>query len=161
VVHAIKIWWHYLIGHRCEIYSDHKSLKYIFTQTDLNMRQRRWLELIEDYDVGINYHLGKAKVVADALSHKKYYNTTLAIGMRLELHQEIGYLNLAVVNEAAMVEEMEHMLEAEITKALLEDENSKEIRQLIKENKTSDFTKDDHGTLWLGKQICVHKLKSI
>jgi hypothetical protein len=55
VVHAL-IWRHYLIGHRCEIYSDHKSLKYIFTQNDLNLRQRRWLELIKDYDLGINYH---------------------------------------------------------------------------------------------------------
>jgi hypothetical protein len=68
VVHALKIWRHHLIGHRCEIYSDHKSLKYIFTQTDLNLRQRRWLELIKDYDLGINYHPGKANIVADALS---------------------------------------------------------------------------------------------
>jgi hypothetical protein len=69
IVHALKIWRHYLIGHRCEIYSDHKSLnKYIFTQTNLNLRQRRWLELIKDYDLGINYHPGKANVVADALS---------------------------------------------------------------------------------------------
>jgi Reverse transcriptase (RNA-dependent DNA polymerase). len=52
VVHALKIWRHYLIGNRCEIYTDHKSLKYIFTQSDLNLRQRRWLELIKDYDVG-------------------------------------------------------------------------------------------------------------
>ncbi|XP_066162169.1 uncharacterized protein, partial [Oryza sativa Japonica Group] len=56
VVHALKIWRHYLIGNRCEIYTDHKSLKYIFTQSDLNLRQRRWLELIKDYDVGIHYH---------------------------------------------------------------------------------------------------------
>jgi hypothetical protein len=65
VVHALMIWRHYLIGHRCEIYSDHKSLKYIFTQNDMNLRQRRWLELIKDYDLGINYHAGKANVVAD------------------------------------------------------------------------------------------------
>jgi hypothetical protein len=78
VVHALKIWRHYLIGHRCEIYSDHKSLKYIFMQNELNLRQRRWLELITDYDLGINYHLGKANVVVDALSHKKYCNTTFA-----------------------------------------------------------------------------------
>jgi hypothetical protein len=68
VVHAFKIWRNYLIGHRCEIYSDHKSLKYIFTQTDLNLRERRWLELINDYHVRINYQLGKANVVADTLS---------------------------------------------------------------------------------------------
>jgi hypothetical protein len=85
VVHALKIWRHYLIGHRCEIYSDHKSLKYIFTQSDLNLRQRRWLELIKDYDHGINYHPGKANVVADSLSHKKYCNATFARRMPPEL----------------------------------------------------------------------------
>jgi hypothetical protein len=72
IVHALKIWRHYLIGHRCEIYSDHKSLKYIFTQADLNLRQRRWLELIKDYDLGINYHPGKANVIADTLSRRKH-----------------------------------------------------------------------------------------
>jgi ribonuclease HI len=76
VVHALKIWRHYLIGHRCEIYSDHKSLKYIFTQDDLNLRQHQWLELIKDYDLGINYHLGKTNVVANALSRKRYRNAT-------------------------------------------------------------------------------------
>jgi hypothetical protein len=70
VVFALKIWRHYLYGERCEIYTDHKSLKYLFTQKELNMRQRRWLELIKDYDCEINYHLGKANVVADALSRK-------------------------------------------------------------------------------------------
>jgi hypothetical protein len=68
VVHALKIWRHYLMGKRCELYMDHKSLKYIFTQVNLNLRQRKWLELIKDYDLGINYHPGKANVVADALS---------------------------------------------------------------------------------------------
>jgi hypothetical protein len=58
VVHSLKIWRHYLIGNRCEIYTDHKSLKYIFTQPDLNLRQRRWLELIKDYNIGVNYHPG-------------------------------------------------------------------------------------------------------
>jgi hypothetical protein len=59
MVHALKIWRHYLIGHYCKFYSDHKSLKYIFTQNDLNPRQCEWLELIKDYDLGINYHLEK------------------------------------------------------------------------------------------------------
>jgi hypothetical protein len=161
VVHALNLWRHYLIGHRCEIYSDHKSLKYIFTETDLNLRQRRWLELIKDYDVKINYHRGKTNIVADTSNHKKYYNATLTIRMRSELRQEIGYLNLAIVNEAAMSVEMEPMLEAEIRKAQLEDEKLKEIRQLMNEKKTSDFTKDDQGTLWLGKWICVPNLKSM
>ena len=70
VVFALKIWRHYLYGEKCEIYTDHKSLKYFFTQKELNMRQRRWLELVKDYDCEINYHPGKANVVADALSRK-------------------------------------------------------------------------------------------
>ena len=74
IVFALKIWRHYLYGEKCEIYTDHKSLKYIFTQNELNMRQRRWLELIKDYDCTINYHPGKANVVADALSRKERLN---------------------------------------------------------------------------------------
>jgi ribonuclease HI len=70
VVHALKIWRHYLLGNTCHIYTDHKSLKYIFTQVDLNMHQRRWLELIKDYDHEVHYHPGKTNVVADALSRK-------------------------------------------------------------------------------------------
>jgi hypothetical protein len=72
VIHALKIWRHHLMGTKCHIYTDHKSLKYIFTQGDLNMRQRRWLELIKDYDLEVHYHLGKANIVADALSRKAH-----------------------------------------------------------------------------------------
>jgi hypothetical protein len=128
VVHALKIWMHYLISHRCKIYSDHNSLKYIFTQTDLNMRQRRWLELIKNYDIGINYNPGKANVIGEALNHKKYCNTTFARKMRPKLHHEIRYLNLVMVNEAAIVVKAEPALEEEIRKAQLEDEKLKEIR---------------------------------
>jgi hypothetical protein len=74
VVHALKIWRHYMIGNKCQIFTDHKSLKYIFTQKDLNLRQRRWLKLIKDYDLDIQYHPGKANVVADALSRKSQTN---------------------------------------------------------------------------------------
>jgi hypothetical protein len=73
VVHALKIWRHYLLGNVCNIFTDHKSLKYIFTQPELNMRQRRWLELIKDYNLNVQYHPGKANVVADALSRKSHY----------------------------------------------------------------------------------------
>ena len=75
VVHALKIWRHYLLDNVCHIYTDHKSLKYIFTQLELNMRQRRWLELIKDYNLEVHYHPGKANVVADALSRKSHCNT--------------------------------------------------------------------------------------
>ncbi|WVZ58410.1 hypothetical protein U9M48_008686 [Paspalum notatum var. saurae] len=74
VVHALKIRRHYTLGNTCHIYTDHKSLKYILTQPELNMRQRRWLELIKDYDLEIHYHPGKANVVADALSRKAHCN---------------------------------------------------------------------------------------
>ncbi|KAD2393596.1 hypothetical protein E3N88_40573 [Mikania micrantha] len=70
VVFALKIWRHYLYGVKCTIYTDHKSLKYFFEQKDLNMRQRRWLEQLKDYDCEILYHPGKANVVADALNRK-------------------------------------------------------------------------------------------
>ncbi|KAI3824571.1 hypothetical protein L1987_06034 [Smallanthus sonchifolius] len=71
VVFALKIWRHYLYGTKCIIYTDHKSLKHIFEQKELNMRQRRWMELLSDYDCEIQYHPGKANVVADALSRKE------------------------------------------------------------------------------------------
>ena len=70
VVFALKIWPHYLYGEEFEVYSDHKSLKYIFKQRDLNMKQRRWIEFLEDYDFTLHYRPGKANVVADALSWK-------------------------------------------------------------------------------------------
>jgi hypothetical protein len=72
VVMALRTWQHYLLGNVVHIYMDHKSLKYIITQPDLNMRQRRWLELIKDYELEVYYHPGKANVVADALSCKAH-----------------------------------------------------------------------------------------
>ena len=88
VVHALKIWRHYLLGNPVHIYSDHKSLKYIFTQSELNLRQRRWLELIKDYDLEIHYHPGKANVVAEALSRMAKCNCTSATPMHATLCQE-------------------------------------------------------------------------
>ena len=72
VVFALKIWCHYLYGEQFEVYSDHKSLKYIFTQRELNMRQHRWMEFLKDYDFTLHYHPGKANVVVDALSRKSW-----------------------------------------------------------------------------------------
>nr|GEX95685.1 putative reverse transcriptase domain-containing protein [Tanacetum cinerariifolium] len=71
VVFALKIWRHYLYGTKCTVFTDHKSLQHILAQKKLNMRQHRWLELLSDYDCDIRYHLGKANVVADALSRKE------------------------------------------------------------------------------------------
>ncbi|GJT88729.1 putative reverse transcriptase domain-containing protein [Tanacetum coccineum] len=71
VVFALKIWRHYLYGTKCVVFTDHKSLQHILNQKDLNMRQRRWIELLSDYDYEIRYHSGKANVVADALNRKE------------------------------------------------------------------------------------------
>ena len=71
VVFSLKIWRHYLYGEKFRVYIDHKSLKYLLTQKELNLRQRRWLELFKDYNCIIDYHPGKANVVANALSRKK------------------------------------------------------------------------------------------
>jgi hypothetical protein len=117
--------------------------------------------LIKDYDLGINYHSWKANVVADALSRKKYCNVTFARRMRLELRREIEHLHLGMVNEATVTMEVEPTLEAEIWEGQLEDAKLKEIRQLIWDKKTSDFSEDSQGTIWLDKRICVPNLKHI
>jgi hypothetical protein len=94
VVHALKIWRHYLMGKRCELYTDHKSLKYIFTQLNLNLGQRRWLELIKDYDLRNNHHPGKANVVADALSRRSHANHLIVKSISSELCDEFAKLKL-------------------------------------------------------------------
>jgi hypothetical protein len=94
VVHALKIWRHYLLGNVYHIYTNHKSLKYIFTQSELNMRQRRWLELIKDYELEIHYHPGKANVVADVLSRKASCHCLMIETFDITLCQEMEKLNL-------------------------------------------------------------------
>jgi ribonuclease HI len=97
VIHALKIWRHHLMGTKCHIYTDHKSLKYIFTQTYLNMRQRRWLELIKDYDLEVHYHPGKANVVADALSRKVHCSCLSVEAFNETLCSEMRKFNLEIV----------------------------------------------------------------
>ena len=75
------------------MFSDHKSLKYLFDQKELNMRQRRWLELLKDYDFGLNYHSGKANVVADALSRKTLHMSAMMV-KELELLEQFRDLSL-------------------------------------------------------------------
>ncbi|KAG8474779.1 hypothetical protein CXB51_031703 [Gossypium anomalum] len=87
VIFALKIWRHYLYGERCVIYTDHKSLKYLLAQKELNLRQRRWIELLKDYDCSIEYHPGKANVVADALS-RRVVSDLRAMFARLSLYDD-------------------------------------------------------------------------
>src|SRR5438105_4932840 len=103
VVHALKIWRHYLLGNVCHIYTDHKSLKYIFTQSELNMRQRRWLELIKDYNLEVHYHPGKANVVADALSRKSHCNCHMVENPATTLCADMERLNLEMFPQGTVM----------------------------------------------------------
>jgi hypothetical protein len=118
MVHALKTWRHYLYGQKCDLYTDHKSLKYIFTQSELNMRQWRWLELIKDYELEIHYHPGKANVVADALSRKSQVNMMVAHPMLYELAKEFDRLSLGFLNSMrGVIVELEPTLQREIKEA--------------------------------------------
>ncbi|GKC40186.1 putative nucleotidyltransferase, ribonuclease H [Tanacetum coccineum] len=100
VVFALKIWRHYLYGTKSVIYTDHKSLQHIFSQKELNMRQRRWIELFSDYDCEIRYHPGKANVVVDALSRKETVKPKRVIAMNMILQSSIKDRILTAQKEA-------------------------------------------------------------
>ena len=95
VVFALKTWRHYLYGSKFQVFSDHKSLKYLFDQKKLNMRQRRWMEYLKDYDFELLYHPGKANVVADALSRKRVHISTMMV-KELELIEKLRDMNLSL-----------------------------------------------------------------
>jgi hypothetical protein len=162
VVHTLKIWRQYLVGKRCELYTNHKSLKYIFTQSNLNLRQRRWLELIKNCDLGINYHPGMANAVADALSQRSHVSQLVVNSIPFELCEEFDKLNLMiVVNTEAMKMEVGSSLLQEIWRGQQEDEKVQEIKRNIKEKKSPGFSEDDEGVLWYKGRICVPNIKEL
>ena len=158
VVHALKIWRHYLMGTRCNIYTDHKSLKYIFTQADLNMRQRRWLELIKDYDLEVHYHPGKANVVADALSRKVHCNCLSVETYSDTLCNDLSKLRLEIVPQGMLNAIcIEPTLHGKIIAAQSSDEGIETIKQKISENdpKYACFRQDANGTIWFDQHLVV------
>jgi hypothetical protein len=160
VIHALKIWRHHLMGAKSNIYTDHKSLKYIFTQADLNMRQRRWLELIKDYDLEVHYHPGKANVVADALSRKAHCHC-----LSLEIFHEtlcchIINLNLEIIPQGSLnLISIESTLQDRIIMSQLHDDGIKIIKQKLsqEEAKYRCFHTNHQGILWFNNRIVVPK----
>jgi hypothetical protein len=143
VVMALRKWRHYLLGNVVYIYINHKSLKYIFTQPDLNMRQRRWLELIKDYELEVHYHTGKANVVADALSRKAHCNYLPAVCSMGEESSTQVLPDLSLFNITLT--------------PILRDEGMGHIRKRIQEDdpKVSCFREDVEGVLWFKDRLVV------
>ena len=131
------------MGNMCHIYTDHKSLKYIFTQSELNMRQRRWLELIKDYDLEVYYHPGKANVVTDALSRKSHCTLLMEEKFNL-LHPTMSY-NLT----------LSCSLESKIIELQKTDIGIFHIKRKMKEKDTKHFRLDEKGVLWFGNRLVV------
>jgi len=148
VVHALKIWRHYLLGNLCNIYTEHKSLKYIFTQPELNMRQQRWLELIKDYNLQVHYHPGKPNVVADALSQKSHYYSL-----------QIEDLSLSHLMHPLVLHQID--LESSLRNRVIElqqtDVGFHHIKRKIKEEETKHFRVDENKILWFKDQLVVPK----
>jgi hypothetical protein len=160
--HALKISRHYIIWTKCQVYTDHKILKYIFTQKDLNLTQCRWLELIKDYDLEIHYHPGKANLVADALSRKEHVHAAIVTQLPHELGEDFERLNMGIVaHTEGITIEVEPTLEQEIRKGQIGDAKIQEIKDLMAEGRGLDFMEDEQGTIWFKNMICVPKIDSL
>ena len=145
IVFALKIWRHYLYGEKCFIYTDHKSLKYLPSQRELNLRQRRWMELIKDYDCVIDYHPGKVNVVADALSRKSI-RTLRTLNAHLSLYDD----GTVVAELIARPSLLNRVLEAQ-----KKDEKISAIINQIGNDKETEFTVNENGVLYYKDRVCV------
>ena len=153
VVFALKIWRHYLYGNRCEIYTDHQSLKYILTQKELNMRQQRWLELVKDYDCEILYHPGKANRVVDALSRKSS-GMLMSIGMLPKpLQREISDFNMEMITEKLSVLTLQSNLLESIK--LHQENESFLLKAQLFGGKNKEFKTAADGVIYFKERICV------
>jgi hypothetical protein len=154
VVHALRTWRHYLLGNVAHIFTDHMSLKYFFTQANLNMRQRRWLELIKDYGLEIHYHPSKANVVEDVLSHKAHCNHLPAVGISGEESNVRVSPIMAQYNVT-----LTPVLRGEIIAAQSIDTGVTHIKRRMTEGepKVKCFWVDEEGTLWFKGRLVVPK----
>ncbi|GJV59668.1 putative nucleotidyltransferase, ribonuclease H [Tanacetum coccineum] len=158
VIFTLKIWRHYLYGETCDIFTDHKSLKYIFTQNELNIRQRHWLELLNNYDANIQYHPGKANVVADVLNRKNYgIMACLKIQSEIIKYLECIAVELCVRGYEGYIANLkiEPNLVLWIKEAHKEDGELWSLLENLKEGKQAEFRVDDHGVIWYGNRLCV------
>jgi hypothetical protein len=149
---ALRTWRYYLLGNVVHIYINHKSLKYIFTQPDLNMRQRRWLELIKDYELEVHYHLEKANVVVDVLSRKAHCNYLTAVRSTREEFSTRVLLDLSLYNIT-----LTPILRDDIIAEQKNDEGMSHIKKIIQEGdpKVAYFCEDAEGVLWLKDRLVV------
>ncbi|GJS34427.1 putative reverse transcriptase domain-containing protein [Tanacetum coccineum] len=146
VVFALKIWRHYLYGTKCTVFTDHKSLQHILNQKELNMRQRRWLELLSDYDCEIRYHPGKANVVADALSRKERIKPlrvrALVMTIGLDLPKQI-------LNAQTEARKPENIKNEDVGGMLVENSKDPEKFRTEKLEPRADGTLCFNGRSWL------------
>ncbi|KAL0537620.1 hypothetical protein IC582_026603 [Cucumis melo] len=158
VVFALKIWRHYLYGEKIQIFTDHKSLKYFFTQKELNMRQRRWLELVKDYDCEILYHPGKANVVVDALSRKVSHSAAL-ITRQAPLHRDLERAEIAVSVGAVTMQlaqlTVQPTLRQRIIDAQSNDSYLVEKRGLAEVWQAVEFSLSSDDGLLFERRLCV------
>ncbi|GFS32089.1 hypothetical protein Acr_00g0020760 [Actinidia rufa] len=165
VVFALKIWRHYLYGVTCEVFTDHKSLKYLFTQKELNMRQRRWLELIKDYDILIQYHHpGKANVVADALSRKSTVNLACLVTSQVPLFVELDRAEIEVVapdtNEMLTAIIAQPTLMETVKQRQPEDPYLWKVYEEMLVNPKPNFTLQDKALRFQGR-LCVPNIPEV
>jgi hypothetical protein len=169
VVFALKQWRQFLYGAKYELYTDHKSLKYFFTQKELNMRQKRWLELIKDYDLTINYTPGKANVVADALSWKSIETQLMNRELSDELLKDLERLeieclevpSLGSIHTMRVMEKRQSDLKYTIFRRQDEDPFIAEEIRRIEEGRPSEFHLGDFNSLWFQNRICVPDIPKI